>query len=395
MRWWAALLSSASAGCFAPHPAPGSPCDPGVCPSGLVCDPVTHTCQEHAGEPPLDASPPGDAPAAGWLAGYAHRKTLTISSPSATPLAGFPVSLAVAADADLAQLAHGGDIVVTGADGTTLLPYELVAFDAGTGAVEAWFAIDLAPATTTRAYLYFDGPPPSIASSPWTGYAGVWHMAAANPATDSARGHDGSSPTAGQTPVTGAGAVGRALVFDGVDDTVIVPDPSDGSLDFGVASFSYSLWVRIAVSVGMFDTPLYKGGASITDSGYDFELGTGSWTTHTSDGTVTNNPPFGLDTDFLGSWAQLAVVVDRDAKAIRTYANGALVDERDFTLGSLDNARALAFSRIPNDPLKGAIDEVQIRPAALATDWIAASYANITAPQQFLALGPLETMPQP
>jgi concanavalin A-like lectin/glucanase superfamily protein len=390
MRWWAALLVSASAGCYSPHPAPGSPCDPGVCPAGLVCDPLTHTCQEHAGEV-VDSSP-ADA-GAGWLAGYSHRKALTISSPSPTALAGFPVSLVIAADADLAQFAHGGDIVATGGDGTTLLPFELVAFDAGSGALEAWFAIDVMPApAATPAYLYFDGPAqPPATTSPWTGYAGVWHLAGANPATDSARGHDGSSPVAGQAPAAGAGVAGGALVFDGLDDTILVPDPADGSLDFGVASFSYSLWVLVAASAGMFDSPLYKGGASIPDVGYDYELGTGSWTTHTSDGTVTNNPPFGLDADFLGAWTQLAVVVDRDAKKIRTYANGALASEKDFTSGSLDNARALAFSRIPSDPFKGSLDEVQIIPAALATDWIAASYANITARPQFVALGQLET----
>ena len=390
MRWWAALLFASPAACYSPHPVPGSPCDPGACPTGLVCDPLTHTCQEHAGDA-VDAGP-GDA-GASWLDGYSHRKPLTISSPSPTPLAGFPVSLVVAGDAELAQLAHGGDIVVTAADGTTLLPFELVAFDAGQGSLEAWFAIDLTPApAATHAFLYFDGPAqPPVTSSPWAGYAGVWHLSLATPATDSARGHDGSSPNTDQTPLPGAGAVGGALVFDGVNDTVLVPDPSDGSLDFGLASFSYALWVNFTTSVGNFDSPLYKGGASIPDVGYDFELGTGSWTAHTSDGTVTNNPPVGLDTDFLGTWTQLAVVIDRDTKKIRTYANATLASERDFTSGSLDNARALAFSRVPNDPVKGAIDEVQITPGALTTDWIAASYANITTPPQFLALGPLES----
>jgi hypothetical protein len=35
-------------GCYSPSAAPGSPCDPGVCPAELVCSPATHTCEKTA-----------------------------------------------------------------------------------------------------------------------------------------------------------------------------------------------------------------------------------------------------------------------------------------------------------------------------------------------------------
>ncbi len=48
------------AGCFSPHPQPGSPCPDGFCANGLVCDPNSVTCL-----PPQDVCPLGETMCSG------------------------------------------------------------------------------------------------------------------------------------------------------------------------------------------------------------------------------------------------------------------------------------------------------------------------------------------
>src|SRR6185369_11749933 len=48
------------AGCYAPQPPAGAPCPDNICPSGLVCSQITHTCERTPGEHDADITP-GDA----------------------------------------------------------------------------------------------------------------------------------------------------------------------------------------------------------------------------------------------------------------------------------------------------------------------------------------------
>ena len=62
----ALLLAACLAGCYSPTPPAGAPCGTGEsCPSGLVCAPITHTCERTVTDAridsPLDARAP-DAP---------------------------------------------------------------------------------------------------------------------------------------------------------------------------------------------------------------------------------------------------------------------------------------------------------------------------------------------
>src|SRR5690242_20268494 len=52
VRWGILAVVLVGIGCFSPTPQPGAPCPDGVCPSGLVCAPVTQTCERTV---PVDA----------------------------------------------------------------------------------------------------------------------------------------------------------------------------------------------------------------------------------------------------------------------------------------------------------------------------------------------------
>jgi len=48
------LAAALLAGCYAPQPPAGAPCPDGACPSGLVCSPITQTCERTPGERDAD-----------------------------------------------------------------------------------------------------------------------------------------------------------------------------------------------------------------------------------------------------------------------------------------------------------------------------------------------------
>ncbi|HEY0251632.1 MAG TPA: hypothetical protein VGC41_08900, partial [Kofleriaceae bacterium] len=54
MKYGVLLLVAA---CYSPSAKPGSPCDTGPCPSGLVCSPATLTCELTAEDAILDGPP--------------------------------------------------------------------------------------------------------------------------------------------------------------------------------------------------------------------------------------------------------------------------------------------------------------------------------------------------
>ncbi len=76
------------ASCYAPHPVPGAPCATGdACPSGLVCNPASWTCDLAAGgdsgSEPYDSTRISDAPADALLACLAGETRLTgVCAPS-------------------------------------------------------------------------------------------------------------------------------------------------------------------------------------------------------------------------------------------------------------------------------------------------------------------------
>jgi hypothetical protein len=155
-----------------------------------------------------------------------------------------------------------------------------------------------------------------------------------------------------------------ALQFDGVDDHVTFAPTT--KLDFGTKSFTYAVYVSVAMSVGNFDMPWSNGGSSAGVAGYDLELGLGDWNASVSDGTQVVTASFGAET--LNAWIRLVVVVDRDAKKLRAYRNGVLVTTVDISaVGSLSSGitPTIGSTASVTNPFKGIIDDVLVFNSAL------------------------------
>lgn len=345
---------------------------------------------EHGEVPRSDGSLPDEVVTGPWLAGYHRRKQIVITPPGATALADFPVGIVESGDPDLAShaLGDGSDITFTAQDATTPLAAELATFDHATGELEAWVRIPSLQAPTTI-WLYYDGSASTAdPTAAWPAlFAGVWHLEKASPGHDSTtHAHHLAAPTASAAPTGVAGIAGAACDYDGIDDSLDVASPSDGSLDFGMASFSYSLWVHVISSLGGYDTPIYKGCASPGDPGYCMLLGSAGWEGKLHDGTAFVDAELGPSV--YGAWVYLAVVVDRTTMEAYGYADGAYVSHVDISgIGSMASTKSFEVGvDSGGSPFHGTIDETRVYGQALTADWIATEYANLTS-ESFLAIG--------
>ncbi len=333
----------------------------------------------------VDAPPP-----APWLPGFTKRKPIDLMG-APSELVDFVASIALDADPDLV---NANTLVFTAGDGVTTLLTETVVFDRATGKLESAVRTSLASGAKTRIYLYYGDGAPLVTALPWGAlFAGVWHMGGAGAMNeivrDSKRLHDAAA-TPTDIPLVVAGVLGDARQFDGINDSMAIADPPDGSLDFGTSSFTVGLWVKVDQSAGQFDMPLFKGGSNAGASGYDLELGTGGWIAGFGDGQSTQiTPTFGLEINLLQQWHYLVSQCDRGAQKVRTFLDGAMVEELAFTRGSVSSGFYLRFGD-PNEEFKGQLDEIKIYTAAVSPDWIAMEYANVAKRAQFQTVLPAE-----
>jgi sialidase-1 len=220
-------------------------------------------------------------------------------------------------------------------------------------------------AATESALLGFDG-------RPLAGVVGHWRF-------DESTGDrviDSSSSALHGTLVGGPARIdgrsgGGALSFDGVDDHIALP--STTKLDFDTRSFSYGLWIYVPAVPSGVALAWYKGGDTAASPGFDLEVYADATAAYVSDGVLIRGVAFGpLE---VGKWIGLTVVVDRGAKRLRAYRDGAFVDEEDLTgMGSLISTQAALIARSSdvNTFFRGSLDDVFVVDRALGPEEVAA-----------------------
>ncbi len=343
--------------------------------------------RDDGGTVEIDA-PGGQVP---WLPGFTKRKPIDLNGAS-TGLVDFVASVAEDTDPDLAGAMT---LAFTAGDGVTLLATEIVVFDRVSGKLEAAVRTTLAANAKTRIYLYYGDAPELLSVGPWGSlFAGVWHMGTAGAMNEIVRDskmlHDAAA-TPSNIPLPSAGILGEARLYDGSNDSMAIVDPPDGSLDFGVRSFTVGLWVKVDQSQGFYDMPFFKGGSGAGNAGYDFELGTNTWLAGFADNSTASvvNPIFGLEVNLLHEWHYLVAQCDRTGAVVRTFLDGAKVEELPFTSGSVDSGYYVRFGD-PTYRFRGQLDEIHIYNAAISADWIATEYANIAKRPTFQSILPAE-----
>lgn len=325
-----------------------------------------------------DGSPPG---------GVSVRRVTVATTSEA--LTGFPMwfvldDASFGADAQ----AHGGMPYFTKTDGGPI-PYEIQRWDAATGHLEAWVKVDIDPARGAVFDLH-EGP----LSSANTGnsaavfaapFAAAWHF---DPDAGSllADAHGAVNGTAvgtlGGGPTPAQGKLGGGLAFDGLDDEV-----SFQNMFTGDSPHTFSAWVLQQSNNGTLGTIItlgepmpnrarwlhtrFPGLSAGFYNGNDFTPGTGSL-------QIGSQPT-------LVHWVYDNV---NNERRTHLYLNG--VDVATSNPLTANNDTRTAAGHIGNAPggfgacaIKAVLDEVRIASVARRPAWIAAEFANQSAPTGF------------
>lgn len=330
---------------------------------------------------------------AGEIAGF--RKLITVAAHGGGDLADFPLYIQLE-DADLMARAQGdgSDIHFTSAGGD-LLDHEVERWDPGSGRLEAWVRVTLVGSADTVVYLVYGEPDPPAAPDPATvwaaDFAAVWHLeeSPSGPLADALGARPGTASGGMNDTSSVTGVLGRAIAFDGGDDTIAFDNPLAGS-----GAHTVSAWVE-QETTGDNDTLLVVGNGA---------CGEARWL-HTR---------FDQDTVALGlycdDWPDSGVNVQGDGWTLvhwtyaagesRLYIDGAAVGDPFAHDGNADTQGGNGFiGNVPtsagfgaNMGLNGTVDEVRIATRVRSAGWIAAEFANQSAPAGFYTVGAEEPL---
>ncbi|MFX0185834.1 MAG: DUF2341 domain-containing protein, partial [Candidatus Hodarchaeota archaeon] len=337
----------------------------------------------------------------GWAdTRWEFRKNITISaSKVSADLINFPVYIDLY-DTDLPQdaQASGNDIFFTDIQGN-LLDHEIELYErvynSSHAHLVAWLKANISSTQNTVLSMYYGNPIAENQENPtavWAeDYVGVWHLNEESGNTQDSTSFGTSGGITGGVTQNIPTQLGRGYDFDGtVGTTVNFGDPIDGHLDFGTNSFTVSLWVNIDQSTGDYQIPLYKGGSSNSDDGYEIETTqTGdSVAFYSGDGTTTYECGwFGIEFD---TWYYIVGVNDRVTDYIRIYQDGVNMDSVDISsLGSVDSADHLVLSHNSYE-IDGMIDEVRLSKTIRSSAWIQTEYNNQKDPSTFYSISTKE-----
>jgi hypothetical protein len=349
----------------------------------------------------FELNAPANQPTA-FLDEYGARKSIDIELVTEEALADFSFMVHFVEDPDLVD--RGADqFEFTDADGETTLDFEIESYDPETGDLIVWVRIPTG-FDNNRLYVYYDGPSKIRDSRPtWSGqFAGVWHLAEGDSGLGDSTGRNMLAPGS-EAPTDVAGRVGRGRRFTADQDLTVDP-VGMGTLDFGIKSFSFSVWVLADTSAIPNGTPLARG--STDEGGYGIFLGSGEWIASVSAGLTANGNDAVVEARFAdqppptGDWIHLVAVVDRDdsnLQRLKTYLDGALVRSESLqAVGPLDaDPPDLDISRAGAGGLEayeGNLDEIRVYTRAISETQITVEHKNLTD-LTFVTFGPEETAP--
>lgn len=192
-------------------------------------------------------------------------------------------------------------------------------------------------------------------------------------AYDSAGDNDG---TLVNGPAWTVGQIDGGLGFDGINDSVDVGDPPDGSLDFGTADFTLSVWFKTSIAPGFFVCKRAKG----YYAGYDFYTEPdGKIFARIADGSSISDARTTAGFND-GLWHYAVAVYDRDG-VIRIYVDGVSKATSGSIggIGSVNNSEPFTIGD-RNDPghhsyFEGNLDDVRVYSRALSAEEVEELYS--------------------
>ncbi len=302
--------------------------------------------------------------------------------------------------------ADGSDIVVTMADGTTVLDRELVSIDTGGQTMQLYTRTDLSSTADTELYIYYGNAAAAETNDTTTWrneYVGVWHFD-----DDFNDGDAADSSQAGNHGFAGGG-------FDNTNQAAGV---TGGGAEFNdseylALNYSYSgnnTLPQVSVSAWI-NTSVNSGGQTDNWAVIDFDRseffdvfihgdGTVGFST-SGNGLSTNDQVSTGVTVNDGTWHHIAAVYDGSDKIL--YVDGAEVARSTNTYGGAalgkgtrfgfigDGSEAGSFNSSRNNVYyDGLYDDIRLYEGTMGGAWIAAEFANHDDPSTFYGTGAQE-----
>ena len=270
------------------------------------------------------------------------------------------------------------------------LKYEIEFFDSATGQVIIWVKLPTINPTDTKLFMYYNNPtaidnqdPPNVWDS---NFKGVWHSNQIPPASiiDSTANNNDGTPQS--TPASVQGQIGKALSYNGINQSVQIPDSP--SLD--VQFITLSGWVKV-IGGGQLEQIFSRDGDG--ERAFQFRINASG----VIELIVFNE--FG----FPGVLTGITEIDDDgphyaaatwDGTTMKIFIDGNL-DIAQLFAGTNVNAvtRAAFFARSGNASpgfFDGQIDEPRISDIARSDDWIKTEYNNQIIPSNFLKINSTE-----
>ncbi|MFC1611943.1 DUF2341 domain-containing protein [Myxococcota bacterium] len=386
----------------------------------LLVDP---TGRPREGESQCGNTDPSGPDCSWYDLSWQYRKEITISAGMVSvDQTFFPFLLHHPTDSDLSARARsdGFDILFTEADGLSKLDHEIEDFSPGTGELVVWIAIPfLSSSIDTSLFLYYGNGSATNQENPaavWDdNYLAVYHLNE-SPA-NGVSGHDDSSGNPNdarpqgfdattESTTAGIGLINGAVKFDGIDDSVIVPDSSAWAL-VPSASYTWSLWIKPDDLTASFRSVWRQANAD------DRGVGICPHSTKNDNmGPVTNGVSVGWDESasqklgvhstndalVVGRWQHVAVTYNGSAPPwgrFSIYVDGADVTDWDDVnvYGSMDGVDPTSIA-MGGDPqtssnhFDGVLDEVRISSTVRSRDWLVTSIVNQADPSMWVTVGP-------
>ena len=341
---------------------------------------------------------------------WTHRVPLSVASaslPADTTLTDFPLLLdaGVLAPAMARARSDGGDLVCTTGDGRTVLPLEIVHFDAAGPAAEVWVRADTLRTDRRQFYLYYGNPAAAAPTAPvWNAdYVAVYHFeedpGSGVLADYTAAGNDARADQPNSNWTSGdvaPGQIGQGWQFNGTSHYI-----NTDKVRTQDASYTISAWLKHTTRSTDFmfqsNPGFWQLASQASDTSHHVQFKDGTVEVRFQPGEIP-----------LDEFHHFAWVFHADRHQVEFFFDGVSrdtiffwppeTDPQNYYTGYLINPDGSDLVGIlgpmfhnPLDLMTGVGDEFRVSEAELPAAWLATEVANQIDPSAFFAVGPEET----
>lgn len=285
----------------------------------------------------------------------------------------------------------GGNIRAYEADGTTQIPFEVVAISTSGQTGQMFALTDISSGSDTSLIIKTEDGATALAvtdtygrNAVWSGYEAVYHLS------------DGVDATGnGNTVVVDGTSPEASFVSGSTKLAGYLSSPSDGtgadggSFDaLATEDLAFSAFARISTLPST--NFLYSYIFAVRD-------GSDGWGASFRTGGAIDLFTFGANTSAVSASAVISTGVDshvageflQSSGDARTYVNGSVsVEDTSYSNTSVFSSAPvyLAASNLNENGFPGRIWEFRLKKGGWSTDWVAAEYANMNDPASFYTI---------